>query len=237
MESVKKMFSDKTYPTCHGCILKSIPHLLFGGGWPLDYIKFLGAAEEEWLPLVTRRLTNSGGRLLPQPVGLALALLLQQPVAILILSKTSPMTTKSVCSVEERLLMIWWWCDVCATGWSSWQRMMLEVVVFYTCTTSSCTRLRYVDQAGGRKEGGFSRMLRCWCFFEVFTEALHEQQWAATPGMAPTFTNDARLLVMVEVRLLLLLKSELCLASFGGCCDDGTILLCGLKIDKKVKYY
>ena len=27
--------------------------------------------------------------------------------------------------------------------------MMLEVVVFYTCTTSSCTRLRYVDQAGG----------------------------------------------------------------------------------------
>ena len=105
------MFSDKTYPTCHGCILKSIPHLLFGGGWPLDYIKFLGAAEEEWLPLVTRRLTNSGGRLLQQPVGLALAILQQQPVAILILSKTSPMTTKSVCSVEERLLMIL--CDVC----------------------------------------------------------------------------------------------------------------------------
>ena len=160
------MFSDKTYPTCHGCILKSIPHLLFGGGWPLDYIKFLGAAEEEWLPLVTRRLTNSGGRLLPQPVGLALALLLQQPVAILILSKTSPMTTKSVCSVEERLMMIRWWCDVCATGWSSWQRMMLEVVVFYTCTTSSCTRLRYVDQAGGRK-GGF----RGCCDVDVFSRS------------------------------------------------------------------
>ena len=43
----------------------------------------------------------TGGRL--PPAGLALVASLQQPVAILILSKTSPMTTKTVCSGESRL--------------------------------------------------------------------------------------------------------------------------------------